>query len=282
MFQTFQIGGSLKHMFRDLVDFRDTRPRAGVLRLRGIAVGDVGMTPATPAEAVGRNPVSERSLTAAASTLGSPVGYLPEQDGTLVQNLLPTPGSADRQTSTSSKVTLAFHTETAFHPHLPRYLVLLCLRGDPAATTTWCAVDDALAGMPPTLVSVLREPRFRCGVDESFTDGTPAGLLPPRPVLWGDPDAPSWTFDADLMIGTDLEAQFALEVLSAAVEERQQGIVLEAGDLLVIDNTLVVHGRSPFPARFDGTDRWLQRSFVVADLDAIVDRDGPVITTTFT
>jgi hypothetical protein len=58
-------------------------------------------------------------------------------------------------------------------------------------------------------------------------------------------------------------------------------VVLEAGDLLVLDNTLVVHGRSPFPARFDGTDRWLQRAFVVADLDAIADRDGSVITTTF-
>jgi L-asparagine oxygenase len=268
-------------MFRELMDFRDTHPRSGVLIVRGVDVGNVGPTPSSPVEAVGRNPVSEQSLLTAATVLGAPVGYLPEQGGALVQNLLPTPDSADHQTSTSSTVTLAFHTETAFHPHLPRYLVLLCLTGDPAATTTRCTVDDALAGLPPSVVSVLREPRFRCGVDESFTDGTPAGLLPPRPVLWGDLDAPSWTFDADLMIGTDLEAQHALEVLSAAVEERQRGVVLEAGDLMVIDNTLVVHGRSPFPARFDGTDRWLQRSFVVADLDAIADRVGAVITTTF-
>jgi hypothetical protein len=100
--------------------------------------------------------------------------------------------------------------------------------------------------------------------------------------VWGDPAAPSWTFDADLMVGTDLEAQEALDVLTATVDERQQGVVLEAGDLLVLDNTLVVHGRSPFPARFDGTDRWLQRSFVVSDLEAIAHRDGQVITTTFT
>ena len=35
-------------------------------------------------------------------------------------------------------------------------------------------------------------------------------------------------------------------------------------------------------ARFDGTDRWLQRSFVVADLAASAgDRDGRIITTEF-
>jgi alpha-ketoglutarate-dependent taurine dioxygenase len=268
-------------MFQELSDFRTRRPRDGVLLVRGLPVGDVPATPATPAAAIGRNPVSERTLLAAASVLGEAVGYLPEQGGAIVQNLVPTPDSADRQTSTSSAVSLAFHTETAFHPHLPRYLVLLCLRGDPAAATTWCTVDDALGSLAASTIRTLREPRFRCGVDESFTGGRPAGLMPPAPVVWGDPDAPCWTFDADLMVGTDLEAQSALEALAAAVRAGQRSAVLEAGDLLVIDNQLVVHGRSPFPARFDGTDRWVQRAFVVDDVAAIADRAGHVVTTTF-
>ena len=29
-----------------------------------------------------------------------------------------------------------------------------------------------------------------------------------------------------------------------------------------MDNDLVVHGRVPFQARYDGTDRWLKRSSV--------------------
>jgi alpha-ketoglutarate-dependent taurine dioxygenase len=268
-------------MFQTLADFRDRRPRGGIALVRGVPVGDVPETPLTPTAAVGRNPVSERSLLTAAAVLGEAVGYLPEQGGALVQNLLPTPDSADRQTSTSSAVGLAFHTETAFHPHLPRYLVLLCLRGDPAAATTWCTVDDALVVLSDETVATLREPRFRCGVDESFTDGRPAGLMPPAPVVWGDPEAPCWTFDADLMVGTDLEAQGALEALALAVRDHQRSVVLEAGDLLVLDNQLVVHGRSPFPARFDGTDRWLQRAFVVDDVAAIAERAGHVVTTTF-
>ena len=58
--------------------------------------------------------------------------------------------------------------------------------------------------------------------------------------------------------------------------------MLEAGDLLVVDNSVAVHGRTPFTARFDGTDRWLQRTFVVADLAASAgERDGRVIATRF-
>ena len=38
-----------------------------------------------------------------------------------------------------------------------------------------------------------------------------------------------------------------------AVRAHATAVVLEAGDLLVIDNHRVVHGRSPFHARFDGT-----------------------------
>ena len=34
------------------------------------------------------------------------------------------------------------------------------------------------------------------------------------------------------------------------------------------DNTIAVHGRTPFVARYDGTDRWLQRAMVVSDLAA--------------
>ncbi|WP_435888864.1 TauD/TfdA family dioxygenase [Streptomyces niveus] len=39
-------------------------------------------------------------------------------------------------------------------------------------------------------------------------------------------------------------------------------VSLEPGDVLVVDNDMVVHGRVPFTARYDGTDRWLKRASV--------------------
>ena len=60
------------------------------------------------------------------------------------------------------------------------------------------------------------------------------------------------------------------------------GVTFAASDFLVVDNDVAVHGRTPFTPRFDGTDRWLQRTFVIADhTDADGSREGRVITTRF-
>ena len=85
------------------------------------------------------------------------------------------------------------------------------------------------------------------------------------------------------MAGTDPEAAEALDLLRAVARERRLALVLEPGDLLVVDNHVCIHGRSSFAARYDGTDRWIQRSFVVDDLaPSAADRVGRIIDTRFT
>ena len=111
-----------------------------------------------------------------------------------------------------------------------------------------------------------------------------AGLRQRHPGLqqatYADPNLDSGNDVTYLFGGTTFNKApgFADRSLSVLIDASNVG---EAGDLLVIDNALVVHGRSPFPARYDGTDRWLQRAFVVADLSAIDQRDGRVLTTAF-
>jgi len=222
------------------------------------------------------------TLLAVARSLGQPVGYLPEHGGDLVQNIVPTRANATRQISTSSAVTLMFHTEAAFHPYRPRYLLLLCLRGDPQAATTLSSIHEVHHLLGATTWATLFEPRFRTAVDESYLNGRVGELGPARPVLTGDRELPSMVFDADLMHGTDPVADAALRALADATAACNTSVVLEAGDLLVVDNSVAVHGRSPFTPRFDGTDRWLQRAFVVADLvPSAADRRGRVIVTQF-
>jgi L-asparagine oxygenase len=275
-----------------LVEFADQGSDAGALLVRNLPTGRIGPTPSAPQGMVYKDQVSELVLLASARRLGQPVGYAPEHGGEVVQNLLPTADDVTRQTSTSSGVELAFHTETAFHPHKPRYLLLLCLRGEPAARTLLTSIRQVARFIPAPMRQVLREPRFATSADESFRDlgaGTrpddPAPrpwVSPPVPVLSGPDDALTFTFDADLMEGLDPEAAAALEQLRQLVRDHHVGVALEAGDLLVIDNAVAVHGRSSFPARFDGTDRWLQRTFVVPDLTASADeRRGRVILTRF-
>lgn len=266
-----------------LVDFGDDPPRSGALVLRGMPIGAVPPTPPSPTTLSGKDRVSEFTLLTVARRLGQPVGYEPEHGGDVVQNILPMPGSEVRQVSTSSAVTLAWHTETAFHPHKPRYLLLLCLRGDPAAATTLCAVDEVLPHLDGATVEVLRQPRFCTRPDESFLrPGSPGALGAPLAVLTGDRTRPTFTFDEDLMVGCDPEAQAALDAVGRVVRAMATSFVLEPGDLLVVDNHQAVHGRTPFVARFDGTDRWLQRTFVVTDLSASAgERLGRIITTRF-
>lgn len=265
-----------------LVDFADRAPQSGALLLRGLPVGALPLTPPSPTAPVDKDLTSEFVLLAAARRLGQPVGYLPEHGGDLVQNLVPTRANADRQVSTSSKVDLMFHTEAAFHPHRPRYLLLLCLRGDPAAVTTLSSIFEVLPLLPERVVDTLFQPRFRTAVDESYLHGRSNVLGAPMPVLRGERDRPSMVFDADLMVGTDAEADAALRALAEVVQAHHTGLALQAGDLLVVDNDVAVHGRTSYTPRFDGFDRWLQRSMAVTDLAASAgERDGRVIVTHF-
>ena len=268
--------------FDAVVGFADRPDRAGAMVLRGVPIGPLPPTPPTPTSPTGKDQATELALLTVARLLGQPVGYLPEHGGRVVQNIVPTLAGADQQVSTSSKVELMFHTETAFHPHRPRYLLLLCLRGDPSASTTLASVHEIVGQLPDRVVATLFEPRFRTAVDASFLAGRTNVLGPARPILTGTLDEPTFVFDADLMVGTDDEAEAALRAVSEVIARHHTGVVLEPGDLLVVDNHLAVHGRSPFTPRFDGTDRWLQRAFVVADLSpSAAERTGRVITTQF-
>jgi L-asparagine oxygenase len=265
-----------------VVDFADAPHQSGALLLRNLPIGDLPPTPPTPRTPADKDSISEFSLVTIARRLGQPVGYEPEHGGDLVQNIVPTEAAVDRQVSTSSKVHLMFHTEAAFHPYRPRYLLLLCLRGDPAAETTLSSIFEVLPNLPSDVIDVLFQKRFRTSVDESYLDGRTSLMSEPMAVLSGDRQRPSMVFDADLMVGIDIEADIALELLGEATARCHTSVALEAGDLLIVDNTVAVHGRSPFEPRFDGADRWLQRTFVVSDLaPSAGDRRGRVITTHF-
>jgi L-asparagine oxygenase len=271
-----------ERLFDALLEFADDGNETGALLLRGFPVGDLPPTPPSPSTPFAKELRSELTLLTVGRLLGQPVGYLPENNGNVVQNIVPTREGADRQVSTSSSVNLAWHTEAAFHPHRPRFLLLFCLRGDPAARTTLCSVREVVDSLPLRTRALLASPLFRTRADESYVRASARPLGRLTPVLGGDMSRPTLVFDADLMVGQSRAAQEALDQLVAAIEASHTSVVLTPGDLLVVDNTVSVHGRSPFTPRFDGTDRWLQRTFVVPDLVSSASaRTGRVVRTRF-
>jgi alpha-ketoglutarate-dependent taurine dioxygenase len=85
-------------------------------------------------------------------------------------------------------------------------------------------------------------------------------------VLFGSDDEPYLCVDPDCMTPVTDEAAGALARLCAEINRNIQDVTLTPGDLLFMDNYKAIHGRKPFTARFDGTDRWLKRTNITRDL----------------
>jgi len=239
---------------------------AAITLIHDYFTGVVPPTPTTVDHNVDVCPAATRALLQFADDIGRAVGYDREQDGRLIQDIFPVATSERAQVSTSSKVMLGSHTETAFHPHKPRYVVLLCLRGDPQAATTYADVNDVVQHLSPDHLELLQTNEFVTTVDPSFmTHGEPDAQVAITPLTRLDN---GWLFVYDelLMSATTARASLALTALHAAVKQSTKHVVLRTGDLLVIDNHRAVHGRTPFVPRYDGTDRWLKRSLVVTTL----------------
>jgi hypothetical protein len=91
----------------------------------------------------------------------------------------------------------------------------------------------------------------------------------PRPVsiLYGSKNAPYLRYDPYYTLPpTQKRHRQALARLEEELERHVQHVRLSAGQLLLIDNARAVHGRAPFTARYDGTDRWLKRGCLTLDL----------------
>ncbi|HIK55675.1 MAG TPA: TauD/TfdA family dioxygenase [Synechococcales cyanobacterium M55_K2018_004] len=265
---------------RALLEFQVHSNAEGILLLKGLPIDPGLYYVPTPADA-SRSPekrtyVSERCLAMVGSRLGHLVSYLQEKNGDLFQNLAPVRENETVQVSSSSKVRLQFHRETVFHPYPPDFLLLFCLRPDHdrVAETTYASIARALPLLSEEHQNLLFQPLYRTGIDYSF--GSPqSGKLSDRvlPVLYGRRNDPFLNYDEDLMEATTPEATAALNALQEAIAQVYRGVKLDTGDLLCIDNRRTVHGRSSFVPRYDGRDRWLQRSFVVRDLGlSAVDR----------
>jgi alpha-ketoglutarate-dependent taurine dioxygenase len=86
-------------------------------------------------------------------------------------------------------------------------------------------------------------------------------------VFFGDRNSAYIRIDPYFMeTPNDLAARLALNALAAMIDRLLYEIILEPGDFCFIDNYKAVHGRRPFRARFDGTDRWLKRLNITRDL----------------
>lgn len=257
---------------------------SGVLCISGYVVDQnrVGATPShwcnRPARSTTRR--EELLLILLSSLLGDPFGWATQQNGRLIHDVLPIKGHEHEQLGSSSESLLTWHTEDAFHPQRGDFLAFSCLRNPYSAVTTIGYADSL--DLLETTKGILFEERFAIRPDKSHlaennsahADTTFSGIEemqvnpPPVAILFGDPARPYLRADPYFMSVEpgDHEARHALDQFVKEMDEKMVDLQLESGDFCFLDNFRVVHGRKPFKARHDGTDRWLKRVNIACDL----------------
>lgn len=271
-----------------LNEFRLFEPSSAICRILGYPIddGEIGPTPSHWKERQKRClPVKEEILLVLlGSLLGDVIAWSTQQDGAVVHDIAPVKGHEKEQLGSGSAEELTWHTEDAFHPYRGDYLGMMCLRNPDQVPTTFAALD--VSGLDAETLSLLFQPHYTIRPDESHLRKNRVGPVaggaleaaheriekmhtrPEKiPVLLGSREAPYCRLDPYFMDPPeDPEARAALQRLIELMDHRLEDLVLGSGEICFIDNFKAVHGRRPFKARFDGTDRWLKRINITRDL----------------
>ncbi|OKI12725.1 TauD/TfdA family dioxygenase [Streptomyces sp. CB03911] len=257
------MGAQLSEELR--AELRPVDTADGLFVLRGLRPDDAGLGP-TPGHwsSVGdAGALWDVVLLLVSTLMGTPIAWDGQQDGRFVHNIVPSPGHESEQTGASSTVLLTPHTEDAFHPGRAHLLLLCCMRNhDRIATTAASVRRTALAQAD---LERLKRPVAPILPDDAYEQARRFGGRPaPVPALFDSPDGLTMRYDPAYtpLEGTDEAWRGAYRRLGQELARVSVAVSLEPGDVLVVDNDLVVHGRVPFRARYDGTDRWLKRASV--------------------
>ncbi|MEU2545505.1 TauD/TfdA family dioxygenase [Streptomyces roseolus] len=237
----------------------------GLFVLRGLPVDDaeIGPTPLSWATAGDDGAVWDVLLLLLATAMGNPLAWAGQQDGRFVHNIVPSPGHEREQTGASSAVLLSPHTEDAFHPGRAHLLMLGCMRNHDRIATTAASIRKV--ELAPSDLALLSRPALPILPDDAYAEAQGFDGVPPKvPTVWESEDGPTLRFDPAYTPLDDAtpEHRAAYGRLEDELARVSVAVSLEPGDVLVVDNDLVVHGRVPFRARYDGTDRWLKRASV--------------------
>jgi L-asparagine oxygenase len=224
-----------------------------------VPTGDIPQTPSHNTLHIGSHTELARRQSDIVKQYGTLVKY-PEECDSYFQDIVPVKSNSHLQTSSSSDQPLEIHTEQAFSEDRPNYLSLACLRGDPNAVTYLLSLETLLKNLTPKEIEYLKSKEWLCRVDVSFVRGGAKDTLRGPMAILQD-DGTKLVFDQDLMMGMTQRADDLIDRIVDIYEQHKTGIVLESGDVLVIDNRKMVHGRSKFTPRYDGTDRFLIRCF---------------------
>ena len=137
------------------------------------------------------------------------------------------------------------HTDLSYVPKPPRYMLALCIEADQSGggITTVASLEAAWSRISAREQKLLRQSVF------SFKNAPNTGddVCSKQPIYRPNRSRGIWRFRQDSLIVPD-NAVAAIHSFSAALEQEKMHLLLRSGDLLIVDNHRIAHGRTSFEA----------------------------------
>lgn len=200
------------------------------------------------------------------SLLGQQISFSSQFNGSLFTNIIPMRNfESVANASSGFRHDFGFHVEDAFHPYMPDYLGLICLRNFEKAKTilTTIGPDD----LEDHEYEILSRARYKITNNALHTDRRSIDTKLYQ-VLFGNPDKPYIrinTCDIDYE-GLSEEECIAIDKLVEKLERNYLEVILQTGDCIYVDNFRALHGRASYSPNFGNKARWLTRITLASDL----------------
>lgn len=238
--------------------------------IKGFPINNTIYTPKNNKKSIGEKTELSKVQALFVSYISELIAYEGECSGKLFQDIVPDKTVASLQTSVSSDYELEIHTEQAFSKLKPDILCLSCIRGANNAFTYILPLSYILEHITQDEYDLLHEPLWYFGIDYSFklknNDFIDGDIRGPLSILSKNNNNINLLFDQNLISGITEEANAIITKMVDIYYTYRLKYCLESGDIFLINNNQVVHGRSPFKANYDGYDRFLIRCFGTYDL----------------
>ncbi len=261
-FLTQTLPAEIQHSLKELRQGHDLT----VVSLRGLPVDD--RLPRPPAK--GERPVEKKTFVTEAMLLGlaklltlEPVGYEQEKKGEYIHQVTPVRGH-EGQKSNEGASDLKAHTEAAHHECPPDYMMLYGLRGHQSAQTILWDMELIFNVMAPEDVKKLAQPLFQLRASKSFGQHK----VIKTPLIFHDNGTRLVRLDLEEVSGINKEGEELINKIEHLMQqpEYQQKYVIGPGDLIILNNKRVAHGRCAFEVDFEDKHRWLQRVYLTSAL----------------
>ena len=207
------------------------------------------------------------------------ISYGSENDGNLFVNLVTMPGSG--ALAEKSKKSMRGHTDGVSFPFngdddaqderiapSPDFVTLVGLRNPDRIPTKLMPLPDLLARMTPDDVNELKKAQYSIRTQKTFVQGMKRILgkelvVVDEPILKTTPGGTHIRYSHSNVIPSigGGSAERASNNLEDACNKTAISVVVQPGDVLIVNNRLSLHGRGQVGEGAGGQSRWLLRTY---------------------